>query len=297
MKGVVEGIIVGVVAIWVAFTSAFVLLRLVPANALMTRISQSELKPDEAAQLIASYGLDQSVAQQYLSQIVSYLRGDLGRSLRTGQPVSLVLQRRLWNTLELTLTVGGVAIGSTLGLVFLGWHSAAVRRAISTLSAVSLSLPIYWTGMLMLFTVGAWLRLPQSAFALPLLTLAFHLTAQLSHVGVSTLQHVTRQPFVAFGRSKGLHKRALWWRYILRPASPVLLTMIGTQLIVLMGSTITVEMLFSRPGLGSTLVDAVIARDYPVVQGVVVVLAIFSVIINVTFNGMIRLIDPRMRAL
>lgn len=297
MRNVAEAIVISCVALWLAFTVTFVLLRVVPTNALMARISQSELNTSEAAQLIAAYGMDRPVWEQYFSQIASYLRGDFGRSFRTGQPVALLVQRRLQNTLELTAIVSAASIVFSLALAFAGWHSRVVRRVAHIASAASLALPVYWTGILALMTVGAWFRLPQSAVILPISALTFHLTAQMSKMFVDSLHHAARQPFVAFARSKGLRDSLLWWRYVVLPTSPALMTFAGTQLIILMGSTITMEVLFSRPGLGSMLVDAVIARDYPVVQGVIVILTTFSIVINMICDALSKWIDPRMRAL
>jgi peptide/nickel transport system permease protein len=295
MRSQFEAVLIALLALWLTFTLTFVLLRLVPTNALQARISEGELSAAEAARLTREFGLDQSVAAQYVSLLVNYLTGDFGRSLRTGQPVTLVLGSRLGSTLELVGVVAILSLGLTLSAAFLAAQSDIVRRLIQILSAISLATPIYWTGLLVLLVIGDWLRLPQSALALPVIALTFHLSAQLSRMLLHLLDDARQLAYVTYGRSKGLKAWQLWAQYILRPSASSFIAIVSSQLVVLLGSTVTLEALFGRPGIGSALVDAVIARDYPVAQGAILMLIGLSFLIGLSSRVLSRAIDPRLR--
>jgi peptide/nickel transport system permease protein len=296
MKPIINTLLAGLFAAWLTFTTAFVLLRLVPTSALEARISLSELNAVEAQRITSEYGLDQSVSAQYLNQLMQYLGGDLGRSLRTGQPVTLLLGTRLRNTLELVGTVSALSVVLSVLLAWAAFQSRAVLALVEASSVISLSAPVYWTGLLALLVVGGWFGLPQSSFLLPVLVLTFHLTAQMSRALVVMLHHAEQMPFVVYGQSKGLPAALLWFRYVLRPSAAAFIALFASQMAILLGSTVTVEALFARPGVGTMLVDAVIARDYPVVQGAVLLLALLSLVVGLGSQMLSQFVDPRVRS-
>lgn len=295
MRGQFEAILIALLALWLTFTLTFVLLRLVPTSALQARISEGELNAIEAARLTREFGLDQPAAAQYVTLLVSYLTGDFGRSLRTGQPVALFLGSRVSSTLELVGVVAILSIGLTFSAAFLAARSGAMRRFVNALSAISLATPVYWTGLLVLLVIGDWLKLPQSSLVLPVIALTFHLSAQLSRMLLHLLEDAQQLAHVTYGRSKGLSALRLWAQYILRPSATSFVAIVSSQLVVLLGSTVTLETLFARPGIGSALVDAVIARDYPVAQGAILVLISLSFLIGLISRALSHAIDPRLR--
>jgi peptide/nickel transport system permease protein len=295
MRALISTLGVGIFALWFTYTATFVLLRLVPTSALQARISLSELNEREAQRIINDHGLDQSISAQYLSQLAQYLSGNLGRSFRTGQPVELLLAPRLRNTLELVMTVSTLSLILSLMLVWTASQSRAVHALVEASSILSLSAPVYWTGLLALFSVGDWFDLPQSSFLLPVLVLTFHLTSQMSRALTMMLHRAEQLPFVVYGRSKGLPTAILWFRYVLRPNAAAFIALFASQMVILFGSTVTVEALFARPGIGTALVDAVIARDYPVVQAAIMVLTLLSLAVGLCSQLLSHLIDPRVR--
>lgn len=295
MRSQFEAVLIALLALWLTFTLTFVLLRLVPTSALQARISEGELSAAEAARLTREFGLDQPVTVQYATLIVNYLTGDLGRSLRTGQPVTLVLGSRLGSTLELVGVVAGLSLGLALSAAFAAAQSRVIRGLIHALSAISLATPVYWTGLLVLLVIGDWLRLPQSSLALPVIALTFHVSAQLCRMLLQLLDDAQQLAHVTYGRSKGLKALRLWTQYILRPSATSFIAIVSSQLVVLLGSTVTLEALFARPGIGSALVDAVIARDYPVAQGAILMLISLSFLIGLSSRALSQVIDPWLR--
>lgn len=297
MRSTVETIVITAVVFWFTFTLAFVLLRLVPTSALQERISAGELSAAEAARLYKDFGLDQPIFVQYWTQLTGYLTGEWGRSLRTSQPVALFLVPRLSNTVELVSVVALLSVATTLGFTFFAFRSRAARLLVSAASSLSLAMPIYWTGLLVLVVIGSWLNLPQSSPALPVIALTFHLSTQLSRMLFHLLDDAQQSSFVAYGRSKGLSIVRIWVQYILRPTAATWIAILSSQFVVLLGSTVTVEALFSRPGIGTALVDAVIARDYPIAQGAIVMLMSLSFVVGLSSQLLSYAIDPRLRTL
>jgi peptide/nickel transport system permease protein len=295
MRRQFEAILIALLALWLTFTLTFVLLHLVPTSALQARISEGELSAAEAARLIREFGLDQPVAAQYMTLLANYLTGDFGRSLRTGQPVTLILGSRVGSTLELVGIVVVLSVGLTFSAAFLAARSSMVRRLVNALSAISLATPVYWTGLLVLLMIGDWLRLPQSSLMLPVTVLTFHLSAQLSRMLLHLLDDAQQLAHVVYGRSKGLTGLRLWAQYILRPSAASFIAIVSSQLVVLLGSTVTLETLFARPGIGTALVEAVIARDYPVAQGAILLLISLSFLIGLSSRALSHAIDPRLR--
>lgn len=296
MRSTVETVVSTALAVWFTFTLAFVLLRLVPTNALQARISDGELSAAEAARLYKDFGLDQPILVQYWTQLTGYLAGEWGRSLRTSQPVALFLAPRLSNTVELVSVVALLSITTTLGFTFLAFRSRVARLLVNATSSLSLAMPIYWTGLLTLVVIGGWFHLPQSSPVLPVIALTVHLSTQLSRMLLHLLDDAQHLSFVAYGRSKGLGATRLWVQYILRPTATTWVAILSSQAVVLLGGTVTVEALFSRPGIGTALVDAVVARDYPVAQGAIVLLMSLSFLIGLSSRLLSYAIDPRLRA-
>lgn len=283
------------ITIWFAFTLTFVLLRMVPTNALMARLSQTDASNEQTTQEIQRHGLDRSLPEQYANTILGLLSGNWGLSLVNDQPVILIIRPRLLNTLE---WVGAAALVSLLGGVGAGiWavNHTSGRWMVGLLSSLSLSMPVYWTATLVLFTVAYWLNIGQRSMLLAVGVLAFHLGSVLARFTQHILSDATTDHFVRYARSKGLSESAIWWRHRLPYAAAPLIAVFTAQISLTLGSTVALESVFGQPGLGSTLLAAVIQRDYPVAQAVIVILAI-SVTLLTSLSELINSwFDPRLR--
>jgi len=271
-----------------------------------------EFSAEAAAQIRQRLGLDRPLALQYATWAAAAVRGDLGRSFKTGDPVATLIADRLGPTLQLT---GGALLFAVVVAVPLG-VLAAVRRgtAWDTLgSAVSLfgvSFPSFWLGiMLILLFSEALPWLPPSGLAeygregdvlsrvrhavLPTLTLGLIQMAAVMRFTRSSLLEALRQDYVRTARAKGLADGRVVWRHALRNALIPVVTVIGLSLPTLVGGAVLTETVFAWPGIGRLAVGAVFERDYPVIMGVNLVVAVVVVTANLLTDLAYTVIDPR----
>jgi len=282
-----------VVSLVIVYTVTFVLLRLPAVNALDTRISISELDRDAAERLRASYGMDQPVMVQYVRGAVGLVTGDWGRSMVTQQPVSLVISHRIRNSASLGLLTTGMMAVATIVILAAARRCRRILYAVNAASVVALGLPAYWTGTLVLLAVATLVPLAQGGMVLAAGVLAFHVTLPFIRMAAYTLEETTKQPYVLYATSRGLTPRRVFIRHIVQPSASHLLPYLGTQVIFLISGTIAIEAVFSWPGMGSALANAVIARDYPVVQTLIMLLAGVSIVVRGAVDGLLALLDPR----
>ena len=292
---------------------AFGLIRLVPGDPLTaiigpgTRFSQEQLD-----NIRASYGLNDSVVVQYVKWIGLVLQGDLGESLRTHRPLTTELGLRLPVTLELTLWAGliGTIPAVTLGVL------AALRRnswfdvtaTIGTL--IGTSVPGFLLAVVLVLIFAVQLRwLPPLGYdrwsdgvgthlktmVLPSLCLGLPLAATLMRFTRSSVLETIGQDYVRTARAKGMSQRAVIFRHVLPNASIPIITVIGIQTASLLGGTVIIEQIFGLPGVGRYIYDAISNRDYPVVQGVTLVIAVIFVLVSLIVDLLYVVIDPRLR--
>ncbi len=246
--------------------------------------------------------LDEPLHVQYFVYAANLLQGDMGRSTFTRRPVTVELYERFPNTLLLTVTAMGIAtvIGMSAGIV-----SATKRYSLfdnfSMLAAlVGVAAPVFWLGLMfqLLFAVnlgwlpsggmGTWQHL-----VLPALTLGLATTALIARITRSSMLDVLRQDYITTARSKGLVERVVTYKHALKNALIPVITVMGMQFGILLGGAVLTETVFSWPGVGRLMVDSILARDYPVVQGAVLVLAVFFVTINLVVDIIYAFLDPR----
>jgi peptide/nickel transport system permease protein/oligopeptide transport system permease protein len=249
-------------------------------------------------------GLDQPFLQQYFRFLSGLLRGDLGKSIRTGRSVWTEVLERFPPTLELSLAS---LILATLGGVLIGVISAAKPYSFfdytSMLAALlALSAPVFWLGLMLmlLFSVRlGWLPAAgRGSFAhlvLPSLTLAASSLALIARFTRSTMLEVLRQEYVTTARSKGLGERRVILLHALRNALIPIITVIGLRFGALLSGAVLTETVFAWPGVGRLVVDSVSARDYPVIQGAVLVIAFSFVLINLVVDLLYGVVNPRIR--
>lgn len=272
----------------------------------------ADVSEERRAAIAASYGLDQPLPVQYAIWLSGAVRGDLGHSLRTGEPVSTVIRNRLPVTLELAAlaTLTSLLVAIPAGII------SAVRRggivdAVARLTAlIGLSIPNFLLGtLLILFVSLRWPVLPTTGFvplgqgllenlrslALPTLSLGALLAASIMRMTRSALLEELRQEYLTVARAKGLSNRAVVLGHAVRNSLIPVITVVGIQTGYVLGGTVIIEQLFALPGVGRLALDAVLQRDYPLVQGTTLFIAACFVLVNLVTDLIYGLVDPRIR--
>ena len=258
----------------------------------------------DVARLRAELGLDRPILVQYLKFLGRAVRGDLGSSIRSRRPVQEEIAERLPPTMVLALAAQVLAVcaGITAGVTAAAARRPSVDSAIVAVTLVGLSMPTFWSGLLLILlfslTLG-WLPITASgglrALILPAVTLAAPAAAVLARVTRASVLEVLRQDYVRTARAKGVSERLVVYRHALRNALIPVLTVAALQFAGLVAGAVIVESVFSRPGLGRLAVTAILSRDFPLAQGIVLVVASMYVFVNVGVDLVYGVLDPRIR--
>ena len=290
----------------------FAVLHLAPGDPAAIMLGAQSTKED-VERLRRDLGLDQPLVVQYLHWIGQVARGDLGRSIPLGRAVLPEVLLRFKATL--LLTAGALVIAIFLGLVA-GIVSAVKQyswldRMSMGVAVTGVSLPVFWTGIMLIIVFALQLRwFPSSGMSspygsgpadvlwhlvLPAVTLGTASAAALARLTRSSVLEIIRQDYVRSARAKGLAERAVIARHVLKNAVNPIITVLGVQVGFLLGGAILTETVFSWPGLGSMMVRAIQARDYPLVQGGVLLIATTFVLVNLVVDLLYAVFDPRIR--
>ncbi|MCX7750190.1 MAG: ABC transporter permease [Candidatus Bipolaricaulota bacterium] len=281
----------------------FAILRMLPGDPAQA-MAGVHATQEYVAQVRRQLGLDQPIHIQYVRFMAGLLRGDLGTSIRTGLPVSREVWTRLIPTLELTLVslVLATFFGIAVGVVSAVKPYSIFDYASMTAALVGLSAPVFWLGLMLMLLFAVQLRwLPAAGrgglayLVLPSVTLAASSVALIARFTRSTMLEVMRQDYVNTARAKGLPQRAVILRHALRNALIPIVTIIGLRFGALLSGAVLTETVFAWPGVGRLMVDSISARDYPVVQGAVLVIALAFVVINLAVDLLYGLVNPRIQ--
>jgi peptide/nickel transport system permease protein len=297
-------VLVGILA------AVFLLIRLIPGDAVQLFLgTQVEMTPEQMTELRRFFGVDKPIWAQFLDYGGRILRGEFGVSLRTARPVLPDILARLPVSAELATLSLVIAVALALPL---GIASAVTRNSTFDVltrigGLLGLSIPNFWLGaMLILFfsryfhvSVGRYVPLTQDplatlrSLALPALALGAAIAAILMRYVRSALLEVLGQEYVRTAHGKGLRRAAVMVRHALPNALIPVITVIGFQLAYLLGGTVVIEEIFALPGMGRLALQAIFQRDYPVVQGVVLVVALLFVLTNLLVDVLYAWLDPR----
>ncbi len=286
-----------------AYTLAFFALRLLPGDAIRAQVLAGGGSAVAAQARIAELGLDKPLFEQFSASVLNILRGDLGVSISSGRPVLTIIQEQFPATLELALAalLVGISVGLPMGVA--AWSERrAVRALAAGFAGLTTALPTYWTGIIAIYVFSVWLRALPSAGAgglnrlvLPAGALGLALAGNIARGAAPALAAVANTDYERTARAKGLTARVRIFDHLLRPALPALFTICALQLgFALSGAALT-ESVFVRPGIGRLLVNAVLERDTPLVQGIVLLIALLYVIVNGAADWLSLLADPRLR--
>jgi peptide/nickel transport system permease protein len=290
----------------------FAVLHLAPGDPAAIMLGAQATKED-VQRLHRDLGLDQPLVVQYLNWMGQVVRGDLGRSIPLGRAVLPEVLLRFKATLVLTAgaLVIAVLLGLGAGIISAVKQYSWLDRLSMGVAVTGVSLPVFWTGIMLIIVFALQLRwFPSSGMSspygsgvgdvlwhlvLPAVTLGTASAAALARLTRSSVLEIIRQDYVRSARAKGLAERAVIARHVLKNAINPIITVLGVQVGFLLGGAILTETVFSWPGLGSMMVRAIQARDYPLVQGGVLLIATTFVVVNLAVDLLYAVFDPRIR--
>ena len=288
----------------------FLILQFTPGDPALIILGPKAAQPAIEA-LRRQLGLDLPIYEQYLRWIINILKGDWGYSLLYKQPVNVLIFQRLSATMLLAFTA--LVIATAFG-VFTGIISATKQyswqdRTMMTLALVGFCLPVFWLGLIMQLFFSIRLGvLPVSGLntpgvnsigdtivhlILPAFTLAVGTMATIARMTRGSMLEVVRQDYIRTARAKGVSKRSIAFKHALRNALIPVVTVVGSQFGYLLSGEVLLEMIFSWPGLGTLMINAILARDFPLVQGIILFVATIYVMVNLLVDLLYSALDPR----
>jgi peptide/nickel transport system permease protein len=282
----------------------FSMIHLTPGDPVAIMLGERGATAADAERLREELGLNKPLPVQFFNYIGNAMRGDLGNSIRSGRPVSVEIADHLPSTVQLTIAAELLAIllGVTLGIIAAIVRKPWLETAVMVLALLGLSMPTFWSGLLLILIFALWLGwLPITStgtlegLVLPAITLALPAMAVLARMTRSSLLEELQKDYVRTARSKGLVERVVIIRHMLKNAFIPIMTIIGLQFGGLLAGAVIVETVFARPGLGRFTVSAILARDFPQVQGTVFLIAMVYVLVNLLIDLTYALLDPRIR--
>jgi peptide/nickel transport system permease protein len=284
-----------------ALSLVFLLVHLIPGDPVEVMLGETASGADKE-ELRRILGLDQPWAAQYRSFLGKLAAGDLGRSLFEQADVSAIIGQRLPATLELAVCAMIAALVMSFPLAFLAARrpGGLADRLALLFSLLGLSLPNFWLGplLMILFSIQlGWTPVSGRGsllhVILPALTLGLGMAAILTRILRASLIQVSRAEFVQAARAKGLSEKSVWFKHMLRNALLSVVTIMSLQFGALLAGSLITETVFSWPGIGRLTIQAIQTRDYPLVQGCVLVIALAYVLVNFFTDIVYKLIDPR----
>ena len=309
----------------------FLLMHLAPGDPISLLLGDDATQ-EEIERTRREWGLDKPILIQYAEFISRAVRGDFGKSLKFGEPVVKLVFERLPATIELALASLFVAliISIPIGVYSAIKHDSIFDHAGMSLALIGVSLPNFWLGIMLIYFFGGQLNLLPvagridygiqvqpitrlylvdslltgnlpafwSAFKhilMPAVTLGTSLAAIVTRITRSSILEVMRQDYVTTARAKGLSERSVIWRHILRNAMITILTILGLQLGALLNGSVITETVFSYPGIGDLLIQAISLRDYKLAQGLILFFAVMYFTVNLLVDLLYTLVDPRIK--
>lgn len=291
-----------VVSLWGVLSIVFVILHLSGDPALLM-IPQGATRQD-LERLRQDMGLNRPLAVQYGVFLWNASHGDFGQSFLQRQPALQLVVDRVPATLQLALAALAlsVMVGVTSGILSAWKRNSWIDRLAMVLSLVGQAAPSFWLGIMMILVFGLWLKwFPPSGFGtpqqlvLPAVTLGALSMATISRMTRSSMLEVLGQDYIKVARAKGLRETTVLSRHAVRNAAIPIITLIALELGVLLSGAVIVETIFAWPGIGRLAVDAIVSRDFPVVQAIVFLASVIYITINFLTDIVYSLIDPRIR--
>jgi peptide/nickel transport system permease protein len=307
------------VTLYGVVTFNFLLFHILPGNPVRLLARSGHLTPQTVAEITKVYGLNHPLGEQYLIYLRGLLHGQLGLSYNYREPVGTLLGQYLGNTVLLLAgaTVLTIAIGVLVGVVAANLRGSKYDSATVTTSVIGWALPTFWTGLILAFVLGVWLhafpifgeQTPNAIYTsslqrfedigahlfLPTLTLVVVNVAQFVLVARASVIEVLAEDFMTTALAKGLAPRRILWRHAVRNAMLPIVTSSALLIGLVVAGAIEVETVYSWPGMGLLVYNAVLNRDYPVIEGAFLVFAIVVLLVNFASDLLYQVLDPRVR--
>ena len=265
----------------------------------------SDAPPDVVTATRRALGFDRPLHEQFVSYVTRAAQGDLGVSLRSNRPVATLIRERLPATVELTLAalLIAVAIAVPAGIVSAVRRGSLVDRVAMVGAVAGQAMPIFWLALLLITLFGVYLRwLPVfgrgslAHLVLPAVSLSTVILGRLARLVRSSMLEVLGQDYVRTARAKGVAESRVLAAHALKNAAIPIVTLLGLQFAQLLGGAVVTETIFAWPGIGRLVVEAIFNRDFPVVQGVVLVVSLIFVTVNLLVDLAYAALDPRVRS-
>jgi peptide/nickel transport system permease protein len=291
----------------------FGLLRLAPGDIVEILFSTGGyVRPEERVAIMKELGLDRPVTVQYVEWIRNMLAGDLGKSYRYDLPAWDIIRPLLPVTLELAALsmLVAVVLGVPTGVISAVRQDTMLDYVLRVLSLAGLSMPSFWLGMVIILGLVAWfewippltyisprenLWLHLAQFGLPALAVGYRSSALIMRITRSSLLEVLREDYIRTAQAKGQTSRIIIWRHALKNAILPVVTVIGIEFAFLIGGLVVTERVFNLPGVARFLVDAILWRDFPIVQNLVMFIAVVVILANLAVDMLYSVLDPRVR--
>jgi peptide/nickel transport system permease protein len=275
-------------------------------------IAGDQATPDDVERIRASLGLDRPYLVRFGAWVWDILRGDLGVSIFTNLPVSTMIQQRIEPTLSLMVVtlILAVSIAVPMGVIAAWRQGTAIDRAVMAFAVLGFSVPVFVVGYVLAYIFALELDwLPVQGYTpfsrgfwpwlenliLPAIALGSVYIALIARITRATMLEVLQQDYIRTAKAKGLGQRAILFLHALKNAAVPIITVIGIGIALLIGGAVVTESVFAIPGLGRLTVDAILRRDYPVIQGVVLLFSFVYVLVNLAIDLAYTLFDPRIR--
>lgn len=280
----------------------FLMLHLIPGDPAEIFVGENQSTPEMLEAIRERMGLNRPLHEQYLSYIANALRGDLGESLNSRRPVLEEIATRLPSTLELTVgaMIISTVLGLTIGIVAALRHNTVIDTASMTLALIGISMPVYWSSLLLIVIFSITLRwfppIGQGGLdrlIMPALALGFLSAGSLARMVRSSMLEVLHQDYVLTARAKGLTQRIIILRHTFRNALIPVITVLGLTFGQLLGGAVITETIFARLGIGRMYVEAILNKDFTLVQGTTLFVALTYVFINIGIDLVYGYVDPR----
>ena len=291
----------------------FALLRLAPGDIVDVLFSAAGyVNPGEKKAILQELGLDKPYWQQYMDWVRQILVGDLGKSYRYDLPAWQIIKPLVPVTVELAIlsTIVAVVLGVPTGVVSAVRQDSALDYVLRVVSLAGLSMPSFWLGMVIILSLVSWLGwippltyvrptenlwLHTVQFMLPALAVGYRSSALIMRITRSAMLEVLREDYIRTARAKGQGTGAVVWRHALKNAVLPVVTVVGIEFAFLIGGLVVTETVFNLPGVARFLVEAILWRDYPVVQNLVMFIAIVVILSNLVVDLLYGVLDPRVR--
>jgi len=298
--------VMGVVAVVV-----FLLLHLTPGDP-ATVIAGDYARPEDIARIRAKLGLDRPLHIQFFTWISSVLQGDLGHSIFSNLPVSKLIAQRIEPTLALSIStiIFAVVVAVPMG-VFAAWKAGTwIDRSVMLFAVLGFSVPVFVIAYTLMYVFSlnlGWFPVQGykpigegflpflQSIALPTLALGIIYAALIARIARASVLEILTEDYIRTAKAKGLTNRGLLIRHAVRNAAVPIVTIIGIGIALLIGGVVVTESVFNIPGLGRLTIDAVLRRDYPIIQGVILVFSAVYVFVNLMIDLLYTLLDPRIR--